>query len=129
MKPFNLEEAKAGKPVCTRDGRPARLIYQDLQGEYPFVFAITSKDGVNEKVREYNYSGQYYDSEESKHDLCMVTEKKTVWVNLFNTTRHGQEVVSTNGPYTYATEAEARAVLVDSWAGSYIGTFPITYED
>jgi hypothetical protein len=25
MKPFNLEEALAGKPVCTRDGRPAKI--------------------------------------------------------------------------------------------------------
>lgn len=26
MKPFNLEEAKAGKPVCTRDGRRVEII-------------------------------------------------------------------------------------------------------
>ena len=25
FKPFNLEQAKAGKPVCTRDGRKARI--------------------------------------------------------------------------------------------------------
>lgn len=26
LKPFDLEAAKAGKPVCTRDGRKARII-------------------------------------------------------------------------------------------------------
>lgn len=122
MKPFNLEEAKAGKPVCTRDGRPARLIYQDLQGEYPFVFAITSKDGVNEKVREYNYSGQYYDSEESKHDLCMVTEKKTVWVNLY-----AKDGDIPSAGVTYLTEEQARQGAKEG--PSHLGTFPITYEE
>ena len=27
MKPFNLESAKAGDPVQTKDGNPARIIY------------------------------------------------------------------------------------------------------
>ena len=29
FKPFNLEQAKAGKPVCTRDGRKARIGEED----------------------------------------------------------------------------------------------------
>lgn len=29
LKPFDLEAAKAGKPVCTRDGRKARIICWD----------------------------------------------------------------------------------------------------
>lgn len=30
LKPFDLETAKAGKPVCTRDGRKARIICFDM---------------------------------------------------------------------------------------------------
>lgn len=123
MKPFNLEEAKAGKPVCTRDGRPARLIYQDLQGEYPFVFAITSKDGVNEKVREYNYSGQYYDSEESKHDLFMAPVQHTVWVNLYS----AGKLSPFPSDIAYASEEIAKRAVCETWP--YLGTFPITYEE
>lgn len=33
LKPFDLEAAKAGKPVCTRDGRKARIISFDRHGE------------------------------------------------------------------------------------------------
>lgn len=29
MKPFNLEEAKAGKPVCNREGNDVRIICFD----------------------------------------------------------------------------------------------------
>lgn len=41
FKPFDLEQAKAGKPVCTRDGRKARIICFDLKnGNHPIVAAI-----------------------------------------------------------------------------------------
>lgn len=33
FKPFDLEAAKAGKPVCTRDGRKVRIISFDRHGE------------------------------------------------------------------------------------------------
>lgn len=37
MKPFNLEEAKAGKPVCTRDGRKVNILRFDLNNPYPII--------------------------------------------------------------------------------------------
>lgn len=41
FKPFDLEQAKAGKPVCTRDGRKARIICFDLKnGNHPIVAVI-----------------------------------------------------------------------------------------
>lgn len=36
MKPFNLEEAKAGKQVVTKSGRPVRIICWDVKDRmYP----------------------------------------------------------------------------------------------
>lgn len=32
MKPFDLEEAKAGKKVCTRNGFPVRIIDYNFKG-------------------------------------------------------------------------------------------------
>lgn len=32
MKPFNLEEVKAGKSVCNRDGNDVRIICFDKRG-------------------------------------------------------------------------------------------------
>lgn len=123
MKPFNLEEAKAGKPVCTRDGRAARIISDDLQGEHPFAFAIATRDGMGEKVRTYNHSGEYYDSEESKHDLFMAHVTKTVWVNLYR--RRDLSVYAGSATYPYEQDAKAAS----NYAHCYIGTFPITYEE
>jgi hypothetical protein len=38
MKPFNLEEAKAGKPVCTRDGKRVEIIsFENPNSVYPIL--------------------------------------------------------------------------------------------
>ena len=90
MREFNLEEAKAGKPVCTRDGREVievttignsvigyRVLGRVLQNRESFFTTWTSK-------------GKYfsYVQQESKLDLFMVDEcsddkghgKKSVYV-------------------------------------------------
>ena len=40
LRPFDLEAAKAGKPVCTRDGRKARIICFDAKCNKPIVALI-----------------------------------------------------------------------------------------
>ena len=51
MKEFDYEKAKAGAPVCTREGKPARIIFWDAKGisndgkQYPIV-ALLEEDGV-----------------------------------------------------------------------------------
>ena len=55
MRPFNLEEAKAGKPVCTRSGRAARIVCFDKLGSFPVVALV--KDGYNESVICYRTNG------------------------------------------------------------------------
>ena len=82
MKPFNLEAAKAGKSVCTRDGRNARIIAFDAKGEHPIIALVT--DGVQESPYNYTKAGYYYDeSVETMADLMMLSEKKEGWVNVY----------------------------------------------
>lgn len=50
MKKFNLEEAKAGKPVITRDGSEARIICFDMKNDlYPIVALI--EDGLESESK------------------------------------------------------------------------------
>ena len=35
LKPFDLQAAKSGKPVCTRDGRKVRIICFDSKSKLP----------------------------------------------------------------------------------------------
>ena len=57
LKPFNLEEAKAGKPICTRDGRKARIICYDKKGDSDPIIALIENHFKDEPA-------------ETRFDLC-----------------------------------------------------------
>ena len=50
LKPFNLEAAKDGKPVCTRDGRKARIICFDAKRTHPIIALISGPDIEREEI-------------------------------------------------------------------------------
>lgn len=43
LKLFDLEAAKAGRPVCTRDGRKVRIVSFDMKDKRPIVALIGNK--------------------------------------------------------------------------------------
>jgi hypothetical protein len=89
MKEFNLEEAHAGKPVCTRDGRKARVILFDANNnEYPII-ALVEINGKEEPC-SYTLSGKFRYCECSL-DLMMCSIKREGWVNLY---KNGDKVYS-----------------------------------
>ena len=81
MKPFNLEAAKAGAPIVTRDGRPAKFIAHVAEA-HPNQRLLVLVDG-DVHIRFDN--GQFDSSSDvmSDHDLFMAPVKRTVWVNLY----------------------------------------------
>lgn len=85
MKPFNLEEAKAGKPMVTRDGRQAKFIAHVpevssyarlvvLIGGALNIYRDCGSDCFVDGARHCN----------SRNDLFMAPVKKTAWVELFD---------------------------------------------
>lgn len=84
MKPFDLEAAKAGKPVCTRDGRKARIISFDRHGEDCPIIALVvdSKNAECEEVIDYTLDGICNENiiNHNKYDLMMFTRKKEGWI-------------------------------------------------
>lgn len=81
LKPFSLVDAKAGKPVCTRDGRKARIICFDAKGIQPIVALITC--GNEEKSVRYKISGRFrFDEILDEADLMMLSEKKEGYMLL-----------------------------------------------
>ena len=73
MKEFNLEAAKAGKPVCTRDGGGARILAFDIKDDcYPIIAAVNSGE-EHEEVFSYTMEGKYNKNKETNLDLMMVT--------------------------------------------------------
>lgn len=83
MKEFNLEEAKAGKPVCTRDGRDVEILKYDRIGFNQPMITLVDTQGY-QCVELYCEDGSYnYNKTESNYDLFMKTEKHEAWVNVY----------------------------------------------
>ena len=118
LKEFDLEAAKAGKPVCTRDGRRARIICWDKKGSAPIVALIEHED--SEFDLSYHNNGSYMSEGESGNDLMMLTKKKEGWVNIF---KDFEDTVCC----VYPTEKEA---LEDGETEKdYITTIKIEWEE
>lgn len=78
LKEFDLEAAKAGKPVCTRDGRKARIICFDLNNKNFPIVAIINCDS-EENAYQYDIDG-ICDEHDNNLNLMMSPEKKDGWI-------------------------------------------------
>ena len=128
LRPFNLEEAKAGKPVCTRDGRKARIICFDRRlfyknVSYPILALVESSDGEDD-VCGYNEKGKVLieDGAECKDDLMMLPEKKEGWVNVYQ----GGKL---DADYIYPTIEDALNNIFQPMRNKYIDTVKIEWEE
>lgn len=95
LKPFDIQKAREGKPVCTRDGRKARIICFDRNDLYPIVALIECEDG-KEIIGAYSNGGQTEICEIKGTDLMMLPEKKEGWINVskFSTYASKEEALS-----------------------------------
>lgn len=121
LKPFNLETAKAGKPVITRDGRKARLIAVDLNNKtYPLA-AVIENNGEENEVHNYTSDGLATYGTLNDADLMIITEKKEGWVNVYKEC-DGERVER----FVYKTEKEA---FDNAEPDNYIATVKIEWEE
>lgn len=113
MKPFDLEAAKRGEPIVTRDGRAAKFIAHVPELNFPVLVLLdvglwqARKDGT---------------SNVGVHvDLFMAPKKRTVWVNLYRSAfREG---------YHYDTEIEADAAASDAHKRIGGKAYPVEIEE
>ena len=84
MKKFNLEDAKAGKKVVTRDGRAVEILKYDFRtGNHP-ILAVLDNDGKSQTVQNYTIDGCYYDNDtDSSYDLFMASTMISGWINIY----------------------------------------------
>ena len=105
MKEFNLEESKAGKPVCTRDGKKARIVCWDRKWEnYPILALITENNGDELAVRCTNEGRASTSNEFGSNDLMMAPITKVGWVNIIRDPDNGHITVA---DYLYGSKEEA----------------------
>jgi hypothetical protein len=95
VRPFNLEEALAGKPVVTRDGRKVTDIFccKDRNIKYPVIARVVEidlDDSIQDYTIDYTIDGHYWDDkEESSFDLFMAEEGLPKYEIHIIMTKHG----------------------------------------
>lgn len=125
MKPFDLELAKAGNPVQTRDGRPARIVCYDIVGERQIgvlLTCITSKGEKFEVMHAYYENGRFNKNVDNDLDLFMATTKKEGWGNIY--AKGDKREIG----HLYESEKEAKDCVIDN-DPTYITTTKIEWEE
>lgn len=122
-KPFDLEQAKAGKPVCTRGGHKARIICFDAKtsGNYPIIALIEdSNHPTYETAYTFSNKGEYRKGEILNMDLVMPLEEHEGWINIYK----NDGIVSAR--HIYNTKEEA----IESAEGDgYIDTVRVVWHE
>lgn len=77
MKEFNLELAKAGRPVQTRDGRAVRILCYDLISTSGCTIGALINNGTYEGWTTYSEDGKAFPEDgNTNSDLVMSLTKK-----------------------------------------------------
>lgn len=92
MKPFNIEKAKAGAEVCTRDGRKARIVCTDRADALYPIIGLVRQNETFEEVHFFTLLGKAYayKGEESSEDLVMAPVKMVQWVVVYRDRETGK---------------------------------------
>ena len=130
LKPFDIQKAREGKPVCTRDGRKARIIYFDrkfiYEGQNYCIVALINDGPYNETVYSYTEDGLCNPNKIHNSDLMMLPEKKEGWVNVYRDC-DGANITKDDNIYSSREAAIASAHVIDG--NNYVTTTIIRWEE
>ena len=120
MKPFDLEAAKAGAKVMTKEGQPVRLICFDANSaeDAPIIGLARYSDGPEEYVVHYDSSGRHEGS--SCSHLCMAPVKREGWINIYKS-EAGYDCISR----IHATKGEAEC----GRGAAFVATAKVEWEE
>lgn len=90
MKSFDIEKAKAGAKVCTRNGLNVRILCYDVKCIHDVLEIVALVDEFGcETVHHYNMHGRISNAKEHDLDLMMATEMHEGWVNIYENRNPG----------------------------------------
>lgn len=127
MKPFNLELAKSGVPIITRDGRPVQFIAHvpDVSPSTRVVVAVDNGPDCPKTLGTYFESGRFIDNENNNLDLFHPSVKKSGWINIYKAASVKPSCV-TNGIIYNTKEVAEKEAVADC---SYVATIEIHWEE
>lgn len=91
LRRFNIEEAKAGKPVINGAGQDVRIICYDASGDCPII-TLEYHEG-KEYPQRYTLKGNYLGVSKPEYNLYMKPQIKKGWIASWDSL-DGQRSVS-----------------------------------
>lgn len=89
MKPFDLEAAKAGAPVCTAQGNNVRILaYDRKDGAFTIAALVEDATGDYENYEVYTNAGYYHREAGCEADLRMKPIQMEGWINVYSAGTH-----------------------------------------
>ena len=76
FKNFDVEDAKNGAKVITRNGHYVRILSYDIKNEYSPILAAILEDDGHERVMQYNEHGEPNEADEEGYFLHIVKEEE-----------------------------------------------------
>ena len=127
MKPFDLKLAKQGHPVCTREGRPVRIVCFDRKATDDKEILALIDRGDCEAIGCYHRNGYLLSYNiQDDDDLMMASVKHEGWINI---KRIGDDPI----PYVegmFESESKAEDVArIGSSCENHITTLKIEWEE
>lgn len=123
LKPFDLEAAKRGEPLVTRDGRAVSEFHH-------FTTEATNKPCIaiiNGNVSWTRTNGLVGDGYQEDNDLFMAPKKRTVYVQIFD------KAADVDAPclkaVAFENERDAEINLGTTTWGVLVKAFPIEIEE
>ena len=128
LKPFDIAEAKNGKQVVTRDGRPARIVCYDAKGTHPIVALVEDPDfDCDESPLSYTAEGFFHNpGAPCDCDLVMPLVKRKGWVNIYKKDP-ANNISDRTGAYIFPTKEEATEGI--EYYENYVTTTEIEWEE
>lgn len=71
MKEFDIEKAKNGAKVCTRNGNPARIVCWDVKDELSPILALVTEKGIEVPYLYLKDGRMYVNETHFPKDLMM----------------------------------------------------------
>lgn len=124
--PFDIEKARNGSDVCTRDGRNARILCFDAKGDRPIVALIDQNGLSDDYPYKYRINGSFYGDALSDIDLMIVPSVKTGYVNLYKNHSNNDDCIY-NTSNVYRSIDDARNHIVDQ--DNYIDTVEFSWKE
>lgn len=117
MKVFDINMARQGAAVCTRNGNKARIICFDRKhSNRSPIIALVEIEG-EEYVKAYTEDGAYTGMEDFIYDLMMAPVRKKVWANFYKTA--ACNIVSDQLTWDSKDDAVKNSMEHPEWIGAY----------